>query len=99
MKGDDDVFFLFGWGEWEEGTFARLVGDGEGTEVGENFWIANDWDELFEELIGYVGEFCWLRKPLIWERERERDIIRCLTGHDGERRWQARVFGGLCESL
>ena len=33
VKGDDDVFFLFGWGEWEKGTLAWLVGDGERAEV------------------------------------------------------------------
>ena len=39
MKGDDDIFFLFGWGDWE-GTFAQLVGNGERTEVEENLWVA-----------------------------------------------------------
>ena len=72
MKGDDDVFFFFGWSEWEEGTFARLVGDGERTEVGENLWIADDRDQLFKELIGDVGEFCWwvvVSPPGLGERE------------------------------
>ena len=30
MKRDDDIFSLFGWGDWE-GTFARLVGNENGS--------------------------------------------------------------------